>query len=221
VGSLTAWENVALPAVIGGRSPAGYRRRVDDLLALVGLAGKADRYPASLSGGEQQRVAIARALLLEPAVLLADEPTGNLDSAATAEVLALLGARHEAGQTIVIVTHDAKVAARAGRLVTMRDGAIESDASLPGPDPDRPPAALVRLGDDRTTGRLRPRPPRRALVGAWVRSGQSCRLRRHAVPAGWRVSGDSTGRRDAGCRRRGGPCAGPLGLDPEPGAPAR
>jgi len=146
VASLTAWENVALPAVIDGRRDAAYRPRVDELLKVVGLGGKGARYPAALSGGEQQRVALARALLLEPEVILADEPTGNLDSGNAAEVMGLLRQRHASGQTIVVVTHDAKVAAHADRLVTMRDGRITDDDRLGGDVATRPLSAVVRLG---------------------------------------------------------------------------
>ncbi|MHB8463588.1 MAG: ABC transporter ATP-binding protein [Acidimicrobiales bacterium] len=132
VSSLTAWENVALPAVIDGRRDAAYRPRVDALLETVGLGDKADRYPASLSGGEQQRLAVARAMCLQPSVLLADEPTGNLDSKSAAGVLDLIRSQRGEGQTIILVTHDAKVAAQADRLVTMRDGEITADDQLTG-----------------------------------------------------------------------------------------
>ncbi len=120
--SLTAAENVALPLALDGRSDPA---RVLALLARVGLAQRADHHPAALSGGEEQRVAIARALVHGPALLLADEPTGNLDSASGAEVLALLDAlRREAGLALVIATHDPEVAARADRVVALRDGRV-------------------------------------------------------------------------------------------------
>jgi putative ABC transport system ATP-binding protein len=128
--SLTVEENVALPAVIAGRRPATYRPRVDALIETVGLSGQRARFPAQLSGGEQQRVAIARALVMEPAVLLADEPTGNLDSRAGAEILALLHQCHAQGQTVVIVTHDSRVAATTDRVVFLRDGRVVDDARL-------------------------------------------------------------------------------------------
>ena len=143
---LTAEENVALPAVIAGRPESSWVRRRDELLDLVGLTRQRRRQPAGLSGGEQQRVAIARALLMEPYVVLADEPTGNLDSKSGESVLTLLGSCHEAGQTIVLVSHDVKVAAHAERLITMRDGAIDDDTTLSIPERPRP-AHLVQIGD--------------------------------------------------------------------------
>ncbi len=121
---LTAQENVELPALLGGRRPDDARRSARSLLDQVGLAGRAEHLPSGLSGGERQRVAIARALANEPAIVLADEPTGNLDSTATREVVALLGALHRSGLTVVIVTHDERVAATADRIVSMRDGAF-------------------------------------------------------------------------------------------------
>jgi putative ABC transport system ATP-binding protein len=101
-----------------------------ELLDAVGLASKRDRYPSQLSGGEQQCVAIARALVMQPAVLLADEPTGNLDSDSGTAVMALLRERHHDGQTIVLVTHDLKIASHAQRVVFMRDGVISGDADV-------------------------------------------------------------------------------------------
>ncbi len=99
-------ENVELPALLARRSPRTARRRAVDLLEQVGMAERAGVLPAALSGGQRQRVAIARALANEPLVVLADEPTGNLDSEATLEVLRLFDSLHEAGQTLVVVTHD-------------------------------------------------------------------------------------------------------------------
>jgi ABC-type lipoprotein export system ATPase subunit len=119
---LTAAENVELPALLAGRSPRAARRRAAQLLDQVGLADRAKFLPTALSGGQRQRVAIARALVADPAVVLADEPTGNLDSAATADVLRLFDHLHRAGQTLVIVTHDPRIAATADRTITMRDG---------------------------------------------------------------------------------------------------
>ena len=124
IDELTARENVELPALLARRSPRAARRRASELLQQVGLADRADHLPSALSGGQRQRVAIARALANEPLVILADEPTGNLDSAATVEVLRLFDSLHSAGQTFVIVTHDERIAATADRLITMRDGAF-------------------------------------------------------------------------------------------------
>ena len=125
--TLTAAENVLLPALVAGERPGDYADRTDELLALVGLSGRAGHLPAELSGGEQQRVAIARALLREPEVLLADEPTGNLDSTSGAIVLGLLRRLVDEGQTVVMVTHDAGAAAHADRVVFLRDGQIVSE----------------------------------------------------------------------------------------------
>ena len=127
---LTALENVELPALLAGSSPRAARRRAAELLDEVGLADRADHLPSALSGGQRQRVAIARALSNEPLVVLADEPTGNLDSAATLDVLRLLDGLRAAGQTLVIVTHDARIAATADRLVSMRDGAFVEETRL-------------------------------------------------------------------------------------------
>src|SRR6266511_3036613 len=127
---LTAVENVELPALLAGRSPRAARRRTVDLLERVGLTDRAGHLPAALSGGERQRVAIARALSNEPLVVLADEPTGNLDSAATLDVLRLLDSLRAAGQTLLIVTHDARIAATADRLISMRDGALVEETRL-------------------------------------------------------------------------------------------
>jgi putative ABC transport system ATP-binding protein len=129
---LTAVENVELPALLLGRSPKLSRRRALDLLERVGLADRASFLPAALSGGQRQRVAIARALSNEPSVLFADEPTGNLDSAASVDVLRLFDELREAGQTLVIVTHDARVAATADRLISMRDGEFTDETRLSG-----------------------------------------------------------------------------------------
>ena len=113
--------------------PATHAAREASCSPELGLADKADAPPAGLSGGQQQRVALARALVNRPAVLLADEPTGNLDSASAKEVLALLRREHERGQTILLVTHDARVAAAADRVVTMRDGLVVDETRLGAP----------------------------------------------------------------------------------------
>jgi putative ABC transport system ATP-binding protein len=121
--TLTATENVAVPLELAGSAhPLAAARR---LLAEVGLADRADHYPAQLSGGEQQRVALARAVSLAPPVLLADEPTGNLDSATGEQIIdVLLGLNRQRGSTLVLVTHDAALAARAGRAIALRDGRL-------------------------------------------------------------------------------------------------
>jgi ABC-type lipoprotein export system ATPase subunit len=129
---LTAVENVELPALLAGRSPRTARRRALELLARTGLADRAKFLPSALSGGQRQRVAVARALASDPVIVLADEPTGNLDSAATLEVLRLFDDLHAAGQTLVIVTHDSRIAATADRLITMRDGAFIDETRLAG-----------------------------------------------------------------------------------------
>jgi ABC-type lipoprotein export system ATPase subunit len=128
----TAAENVELPELLAGRSPRAARRRAEHLLERVGLADRASFLPSALSGGQRQRVAIARALSNEPLVVLADEPTGNLDSAATLDVLRLFDSLHEAGQTLVIVTHDTRIAATADRMISMRDGAFVDETRLTG-----------------------------------------------------------------------------------------
>jgi putative ABC transport system ATP-binding protein len=129
---LTAVENVELPALLARRSPRAARKRALDLLEQVGLADRAKFLPTQLSGGQRQRVAVARALVADPLVVLADEPTGNLDSAATVEVLRLFDQLHTAGQTLVIVTHDPRVAATADRMISMRDGAFTDQTMLQG-----------------------------------------------------------------------------------------
>ncbi len=129
---LTAVENVELSALLAGRSPRAARRRAEELLEQVGLTDRARFLPSALSGGQRQRVAIARALSNEPLVVLADEPTGNLDSAATLDVLQLFERLHESGQTLVVVTHDARIAATADRMISMRDGAFVDETSLTG-----------------------------------------------------------------------------------------
>ncbi len=129
---LTAVENVELPALLAGRSPRAARQRATGLLEQVGLADRAKFLPTALSGGQRQRVAIARALVADPLVVLADEPTGNLDSAAALDVLRLFDQLHQAGQTLVIVTHDTRIAATADRMISMRDGAFIDETRLQG-----------------------------------------------------------------------------------------
>jgi putative ABC transport system ATP-binding protein len=123
--TLTAVENVMLPMDFCNTIPARERRaRAEALLARVGVADQADKLPATLSGGQQQRVAIARALANDPPLLLADEPTGNLDSANSAEVFALLGSLAAAGRTVVVVTHERDTFTGVGRTLTLADGAV-------------------------------------------------------------------------------------------------
>jgi putative ABC transport system ATP-binding protein len=130
--TLPAWRNVELPLVYAGVPRAERRERAVAALGRVGLADRIDNRPGELSGGQQQRVAVARALVTEPAMILADEPTGNLDSQSTTDVLALLDELHRAGRTIVLITHELDVAARAGRNLVIRDGAITSDERIGG-----------------------------------------------------------------------------------------
>jgi len=130
VDELTAVENVELPALLVGASRRAARARAVELLERVGVAERAGHLPDRLSGGERQRVAVARALVNQPLVVLADEPTGNLDSRSTGEILALFAELREARQTLLLVTHDARVAASADRLLTMRDGAIVAQTRL-------------------------------------------------------------------------------------------
>lgn len=150
---LPAQENVELPALLAGRSPRDARRRARQILEQVGLADRADDLPSALSGGQRQRVAIARALANEPQLVLADEPTGNLDSAATLEVLRLFEALHAEGLTLVVVTHDERIAATADRLITMRDGAFVDETRLVGGTRGRL-GDLAGLGGTEGAGRL-------------------------------------------------------------------
>jgi putative ABC transport system ATP-binding protein len=129
---LTAEENVALPLLIDGQSEAEAGRRARTALELVGLEARRDHLPGQLSGGEQQRVAVARALVTDPLLLLADEPTGNLDSANSDQIMTLLRRLADArGQTILLVTHDARQAAMADRVIRLRDGRVLEEQPLP------------------------------------------------------------------------------------------
>jgi putative ABC transport system ATP-binding protein len=125
--SMPAWRNVELPLIYAGVHRHERRERAVRALERVGLGDRVDNRPGELSGGQQQRVAVARALVTEPAMLLADEPTGNLDSRSTADVLGLLDELHDAGRTIVLITHEHDVAARASRNLVISDGQIVSD----------------------------------------------------------------------------------------------
>jgi putative ABC transport system ATP-binding protein len=123
----SALENVELPLIYAGVKPAERQRRAAAKLAQVGLGSRADHHPAQLSGGQQQRVAIARALVNDPSLILADEPTGALDSRTSLEIMALMQQLNAQGMTIVLVTHEHDVAAFAGRLITFRDGRVLRD----------------------------------------------------------------------------------------------
>ncbi len=122
--SMSAWQNVELPLVYAGVPRAERRERAMDALERVGLAGRVHHRPGELSGGQQQRVAVARALVTEPDLILADEPTGNLDSVSAADVLRLMDELHESGRTLVLITHDAEVASASGRVLGIRDGLL-------------------------------------------------------------------------------------------------
>ncbi|MEU2182439.1 ABC transporter ATP-binding protein [Streptomyces thermolilacinus] len=132
VSNLTVADNVELPALLAGASARTARAERDKLLTELGLAAKARSMPGELSGGEQQRVALARALVNHPRLLLADEPAGSLDSKGTREVMRLLSRFHQRGQTIVLVTHDARLASAADRVISFFDGRITDDVTLGG-----------------------------------------------------------------------------------------
>jgi putative ABC transport system ATP-binding protein len=123
----TALRNVELPLIYGGVGPAERRERAVEALRQVDLADRMDHRPNELSGGQRQRVSIARALVTRPSLLLADEPTGNLDSKTSNEIMALFDALHAQGNTIVVVTHERDIAAHARRIVTIKDGGVASD----------------------------------------------------------------------------------------------
>jgi putative ABC transport system ATP-binding protein len=143
--TLSVAENVELPLLLVGRRRRDARRAADELLHILGVGDKQAAAPVQLSGGQQQRVALARALANTPDIVLGDEPTGNLDSAAAREVLGLLRAARDRGQTLLIVTHDARVAAAADRVVTLRDGLVADEAELQAARP----VALPFEGHDR------------------------------------------------------------------------
>jgi putative ABC transport system ATP-binding protein len=152
---LSAQDNVALPAVIAGEKPPAYADRLARSLELVGLTEHAGQLPSQLSGGQQQRVALARALFMEPAVLLADEPTGNLDTRTGAEVLALFRrVRAEQGTSIVMVTHDPRAAAAGEEVVMLRDGALAGRLAL-GPIRDSNDSLINGASEKRTQSVLR------------------------------------------------------------------
>ena len=124
----TALENVALPMVYAGMGKAERMARAEEVLHQVGLGDRMDHRPNELSGGQRQRVAVGRALVMKPSIILADEPTGNLDTATSQEVMELFGDIHKAGNTVILVTHEEDIAAYAHRTVRLRDGRVESDA---------------------------------------------------------------------------------------------
>ncbi len=133
--NLSAWRNVELPLVYAGVSRAERRARALEALAKVGLADRVDHRPGELSGGQQQRVSVARAIVTDPDLLLADEPTGNLDSTSTADMLDLFRDLHAQGRTIVLITHEHDVAAQANRSVTIRDGRIAATSEAATAEP--------------------------------------------------------------------------------------
>jgi putative ABC transport system ATP-binding protein len=124
---ITAFENVEMPLLFGGVAPKKRKERVQELLTKVGLSERMDHKPTELSGGQMQRVAIARALAMNPDILLADEPTGNLDTSSGGDVMGLFTELWEQGRTLVVITHDMSLARRAGRIVEVRDGRIIKD----------------------------------------------------------------------------------------------
>jgi putative ABC transport system ATP-binding protein len=123
----TALENVALPMIYAGVSKADRTKRAEKVLADVGLADRMDHRPNELSGGQRQRVAVGRALVNNPSIILADEPTGNLDSKTSEEIMNLIDAIHQSGNTVILVTHEEDIARRAKRVIRLRDGEVESD----------------------------------------------------------------------------------------------
>jgi len=139
----TALHNVELPLVYSRLRARHRRRRAVAALEAVGLAGRLGHHPAQMSGGEQQRVAVARAVVTNPAIVLADEPTGNLDSVSTAEILAIFGRLNAAGRTVILITHDHEVAAHAHRVVHLHDGRVTGDHRQAPPAGGRPPAVAA------------------------------------------------------------------------------
>ena len=123
----TALDNVALPMVYAGKSKSARHERAAEVLEQVGLGDRMDHRPNQLSGGQRQRVAVGRALVNKPSIILADEPTGNLDSKTTIEIMALFEEIHAAGNTVIVVTHEEEIAEHANRVIRLRDGVIESD----------------------------------------------------------------------------------------------
>ena len=155
--NLTAKENVELPLIYRG-VPRGQRGRLaEEALEKVGLSQRMEHRPSQLSGGQQQRVAIARAIAQAPPVILADEPTGNLDSHSTAEIMNILRELYEDGRTVILITHDNEIAARAERVIKIRDGRIESDetkTAMEFGDADKTAMEFVDTAQAATTGRI-------------------------------------------------------------------
>jgi putative ABC transport system ATP-binding protein len=150
LGNLTVLENVLLPAQLQGTRPTPARARAMELLDRLDIAELADHYPARLSGGQQQRVAIARALINQPLPLLADEPTGALDTHGGEQVMQLIQGLNREGQTVLLVTHDAKLATRhARRVVTLIDGRVDDDTRLEGASPAPQSVVKVRIKEEK------------------------------------------------------------------------
>jgi putative ABC transport system ATP-binding protein len=164
----SAVENVELPLLYSGVAPAERRRRALDALERVGLGARAHHHPSQLSGGQQQRVAVARALVVEPRIILADEPTGNLDSRTSADVMALLQELGDSGITIVLVTHEPDIAQYMGRVLEMKDGLLRSDVRRPAiravpraAPPDGQPVSTSAAAPDGTPASLASAPEAR------------------------------------------------------------
>jgi putative ABC transport system ATP-binding protein len=126
---ISSFENVEMPLLFGGVAPKKRKERVAELMTRVGLADRMDHKPTELSGGQMQRVAIARALAMDPAILLADEPTGNLDTSSGSDVMSIFAELSQQGRTLIVITHDLSLARRAGRIIEVRDGRIISDGA--------------------------------------------------------------------------------------------
>lgn len=127
---LTALENVELPLIYAGHKPKYYRKKAEESLIAVGLEDRIGHKPTELSGGQQQRVAIARAFVTDPSIILADEPTGNLDTRSGSEIIGIFKSLNESGKTIILVTHDASIAGQAKRAVYIQDGRVEKDEKV-------------------------------------------------------------------------------------------
>ena len=143
IGSLPALENVELPLLYRGVDRAERRCLAEDALSRVGLAGRMDHLPSQMSGGQQQRVAMARAIAAEPPIILADEPTGNLDTRSGSEIMEILRGLQKSGRTVVLITHDERIARSADRTVRLCDGKLEADSALG----EALPAALQRTSE--------------------------------------------------------------------------